>query len=65
MRVEGFSKISATERPSSAREERGAAFSAAARSQQRGEGRAVELGAGEEVSGHRRAGQLSAGPQVA
>ena len=55
VRVEGFSKISATLRPASAREASGAAFSSSARVQQRVELVGAELGAGEEMSWHRRA----------
>ena len=52
VRVEGFSKISATERPSSTREESGCAFSASARSSRWSSSSAVELRAGEQMVGH-------------
>ena len=49
MRVEGFSKISATLRPASTREESGAAFSSAARVEQPVELGGAQLRPGEEV----------------
>ena len=55
VRVEGFSKMSATLRPSSARDDSGAAFSASARSSSAPQLVAVELGPGEQVA--RQAGQ--------
>ena len=55
MRVEGFSKSSATARPASARDERGAAFSSGARSSSASSSSRVELRAGEEMA--RQAGQ--------
>ena len=55
VRVECFSKISATLRPSSAREDSGAAFSASARSSSASSSSRCELGPGEQVA--RQAGQ--------
>ena len=52
VRVDGLLNTSATVRPSSAREECGAALSAAARCEQQIEPGGVQLGAGDEVFGH-------------